>query len=130
MPSPCRKFQPQVLPLSLCNDPCETGYSKEKLEGESFCCYACRLCPEGKISEQKDLPIHSTVPYQGKKLHVLCTKVEHILERLCPTQQSPPAPHDVMNCNLYRVNKWLLQSNIRRLCLDAKKKKERGYDQQ
>ncbi|KAK9397823.1 type-2 vomeronasal receptor [Crotalus adamanteus] len=44
----------QALPLSLCNDPCETGYSKEKLEGKSFCCYDCRLCPEGKISKEKD----------------------------------------------------------------------------
>ncbi|XP_029140851.1 vomeronasal type-2 receptor 116-like [Protobothrops mucrosquamatus] len=44
----------QVLPLSLCNDPCETGYSKAKKEGESFCCYDCYLCPEGKISKEKD----------------------------------------------------------------------------
>ncbi|XP_032092399.1 vomeronasal type-2 receptor 26-like [Thamnophis elegans] len=43
----------QALPLSLCNDPCETGYSKEKIEGETFCCYGCRLCPEGKISKEK-----------------------------------------------------------------------------
>uniref|UniRef100_A0A8C6VPG3 G-protein coupled receptors family 3 profile domain-containing protein n=1 Tax=Naja naja TaxID=35670 RepID=A0A8C6VPG3_NAJNA len=27
---------------------------KEKLEGESFCCYACCLCPEGKISKKKE----------------------------------------------------------------------------
>ncbi|XP_070810386.1 vomeronasal type-2 receptor 116-like [Pituophis catenifer annectens] len=45
----------QALPLSLCNDPCEKGYSKEKIEGKSFCCYACRLCPEGKISKEKDV---------------------------------------------------------------------------
>ncbi|XP_060546923.1 vomeronasal type-2 receptor 116-like [Pantherophis guttatus] len=44
----------QALPLSLCNDPCETGYSKAKKEGESFCCYDCHLCPEGKISKEKD----------------------------------------------------------------------------
>uniref|UniRef100_A0A670ZQ75 G-protein coupled receptors family 3 profile domain-containing protein n=1 Tax=Pseudonaja textilis TaxID=8673 RepID=A0A670ZQ75_PSETE len=37
------------------NVACPTGYSKEKLEGESFCCYACRLCPEGKISKKKDV---------------------------------------------------------------------------
>ncbi|XP_029141669.1 vomeronasal type-2 receptor 26-like [Protobothrops mucrosquamatus] len=52
----------QALPLSLCNDPCETGYSKEKLEGESFCCYACRLCPEGKISKKKDVDDCSPCP--------------------------------------------------------------------
>ncbi|XP_060546926.1 vomeronasal type-2 receptor 26-like [Pantherophis guttatus] len=44
----------QALPLSLCNDPCETGYSKAKKEGELFCCYDCCLCPEGKISKEKD----------------------------------------------------------------------------
>ncbi|KAK9397985.1 type-2 vomeronasal receptor [Crotalus adamanteus] len=41
----------QALPLSQCNDPCETGYRKEKIEGGSFCCYACHVddcspCPE------------------------------------------------------------------------------------
>ncbi|KAK9398049.1 type-2 vomeronasal receptor [Crotalus adamanteus] len=45
----------QALPLSLCNDPCERGYSKAKKEGESFCCYDCHLCPEGKISKEKDM---------------------------------------------------------------------------
>ncbi|KAK9398058.1 type-2 vomeronasal receptor [Crotalus adamanteus] len=44
----------QALPLSLCNDPCETGYSKAKKEEEWFCCYDCHLCPEGKISKKKD----------------------------------------------------------------------------
>ncbi|XP_070810493.1 vomeronasal type-2 receptor 116-like [Pituophis catenifer annectens] len=52
----------QALPLSLCNDPCETGYSKEKIEGKSFCCYACRLCPEGKISKEKDVDDCSPCP--------------------------------------------------------------------
>ncbi|XP_026580261.1 vomeronasal type-2 receptor 26-like, partial [Pseudonaja textilis] len=52
----------QTLPLSLCNDPCETGYSKEKLEGESFCCYVCRLCPDGKISKKKDVNDCSPCP--------------------------------------------------------------------
>ncbi|XP_015676321.2 vomeronasal type-2 receptor 26-like [Protobothrops mucrosquamatus] len=50
----------QALPLSLCNDPCETGYSKAKKEGTSFCCYDCHLCPEGKISKEKD--IHDCSP--------------------------------------------------------------------
>ncbi|XP_026546976.1 vomeronasal type-2 receptor 26-like [Notechis scutatus] len=52
----------ETLPLSLCNDPCETGYSKEKLEGESFCCYVCRLCPDGKISKKKDVNDCSPCP--------------------------------------------------------------------
>ncbi|XP_070810196.1 vomeronasal type-2 receptor 26-like [Pituophis catenifer annectens] len=52
----------QALPLSLCNDPCEKGYSKEKIEGKSFCCYACRLCPEGKISKEKDVDDCSPCP--------------------------------------------------------------------
>ncbi|XP_058038494.1 vomeronasal type-2 receptor 26-like [Ahaetulla prasina] len=52
----------QALPLSLCNDPCEIGYSKAKKEGESFCCYDCRLCPEGKISKEKDNDDCSSCP--------------------------------------------------------------------
>ncbi|XP_070810314.1 vomeronasal type-2 receptor 116-like [Pituophis catenifer annectens] len=52
----------QALPLSLCNDPCETGYNKAKKEGESFCCYDCRLCPEGKISKVKDMDDCSPCP--------------------------------------------------------------------
>ncbi|XP_060112575.1 vomeronasal type-2 receptor 26-like [Heteronotia binoei] len=46
---------PQVLPLSICNDYCQPGYRKEKKEGEIFCCYDCAPCPEGKISNQKDM---------------------------------------------------------------------------
>ncbi|XP_032092298.1 vomeronasal type-2 receptor 26-like [Thamnophis elegans] len=53
---------PQALPLSLCNDPCETGYSKAKKEGESFCCYDCHICPEGKISKEKDMDDCSPCP--------------------------------------------------------------------
>ncbi|XP_070810357.1 vomeronasal type-2 receptor 26-like [Pituophis catenifer annectens] len=52
----------QALPLSLCNNPCETGHSKAKKEGESFCCYDCRLCPEGKISKEKDIDDCSPCP--------------------------------------------------------------------
>nr|XP_056720647.1 vomeronasal type-2 receptor 26-like [Euleptes europaea] len=43
-----------VLPLSVCNDNCNPGYHKKKKEG-SFCCYDCTSCPEGMISEQKDM---------------------------------------------------------------------------
>ncbi|XP_062993098.1 vomeronasal type-2 receptor 26-like [Elgaria multicarinata webbii] len=42
-------------PLSQCNENCCLGYSKIKTEGMPFCCYDCRLCPEGKISNQKDM---------------------------------------------------------------------------
>ncbi|XP_070810197.1 vomeronasal type-2 receptor 116-like [Pituophis catenifer annectens] len=52
----------QALPLSLCNDPCEAGHSKEKIEGKSFCCYGCRLCPGGKISKEKDVDDCSPCP--------------------------------------------------------------------
>ncbi|XP_034286083.2 vomeronasal type-2 receptor 26-like [Pantherophis guttatus] len=52
----------QAVPLSLCNDPCETGHSKAKKEGVLFCCYDCRLCPEGKISKEKDVDDCSPCP--------------------------------------------------------------------
>ncbi|XP_066486321.1 vomeronasal type-2 receptor 26-like [Tiliqua scincoides] len=45
----------QVPPLALCNDICHPGYSRKKKEGVPFCCYDCSSCPEGKISNQKDM---------------------------------------------------------------------------
>ncbi|XP_066486289.1 vomeronasal type-2 receptor 26-like [Tiliqua scincoides] len=45
----------QVVPLSKCNDNCYPGYNKEKKEEEPFCCYNCEPCPDGKISDQKDM---------------------------------------------------------------------------
>ncbi|XP_062993117.1 vomeronasal type-2 receptor 26-like [Elgaria multicarinata webbii] len=45
----------QVQPLSMCNEKCRTGYAKAKKEGKPFCCYDCLPCPEGKISNQKDM---------------------------------------------------------------------------
>ncbi|XP_053120378.1 vomeronasal type-2 receptor 26-like [Hemicordylus capensis] len=45
----------QVLPLALCNDYCSPGNSKKRKEGEPFCCYDCVPCPDGKISDQKDM---------------------------------------------------------------------------
>ncbi|KAG8140770.1 hypothetical protein E2320_003423, partial [Naja naja] len=42
----------QVLPLSLCNDNCPSGYRKTPNEGKLFCCYDCIPCPEGKITNQ------------------------------------------------------------------------------
>ncbi|XP_015684567.1 vomeronasal type-2 receptor 26-like [Protobothrops mucrosquamatus] len=46
---------PQVLPVSLCNDPCSPGYWKKRAEGRVFCCYDCVPCSEGKISNQTDM---------------------------------------------------------------------------
>ncbi|XP_066486314.1 vomeronasal type-2 receptor 26-like [Tiliqua scincoides] len=46
---------PQVLPLALCNDNCYPGYRRKTKEGEPFCCYDCVPCPDGKISNQKDM---------------------------------------------------------------------------
>ncbi|XP_070584771.1 vomeronasal type-2 receptor 26-like [Erythrolamprus reginae] len=45
----------QRRPQSLCNDYCHSGSSKVKIEGKPFCCYDCFSCPEGKISNQKDM---------------------------------------------------------------------------
>ncbi|XP_054836279.1 vomeronasal type-2 receptor 26-like [Eublepharis macularius] len=45
----------QALPLSVCNDYCPPGFHKKKKEGVKFCCYDCAPCPEGKISNQKDM---------------------------------------------------------------------------
>ncbi|XP_077169580.1 vomeronasal type-2 receptor 26-like [Paroedura picta] len=45
----------QVVPLSLCNERCHPGYSKQKKEGEKFCCYDCVPCPERTISQDEDM---------------------------------------------------------------------------
>ncbi|XP_025031115.1 vomeronasal type-2 receptor 26-like [Python bivittatus] len=45
----------EVLPLSVCNEHCYRGNQKKGREGEKFCCYDCVPCPEGKISNQKDM---------------------------------------------------------------------------
>ncbi|XP_077169542.1 vomeronasal type-2 receptor 26-like [Paroedura picta] len=45
----------QVLPLSVCNDHCLPGYSRQEKEGKTFCCYDCVPCPDGMISEQIDM---------------------------------------------------------------------------
>ncbi|XP_070584770.1 vomeronasal type-2 receptor 26-like [Erythrolamprus reginae] len=45
----------QKRPQSLCNDYCHSGSSKVKIEGKPFCCYDCFPCPEGKITNQKDM---------------------------------------------------------------------------
>ncbi|XP_066486404.1 vomeronasal type-2 receptor 26-like [Tiliqua scincoides] len=45
----------QVQPRSVCSESCHPGFSKKVKEGEPFCCYDCIPCPEGKISDQKDM---------------------------------------------------------------------------
>ncbi|XP_066486244.1 vomeronasal type-2 receptor 26-like [Tiliqua scincoides] len=45
----------QVVPISVCNNNCFPGFSRKKKEGEKFCCYDCAPCPEGMISDQKDM---------------------------------------------------------------------------
>ncbi|XP_034957003.2 vomeronasal type-2 receptor 26-like [Zootoca vivipara] len=45
----------QVLPRSVCSDSCYPGSSRKKKEGEKFCCYDCVLCPDGMISNKKDM---------------------------------------------------------------------------
>ncbi|XP_048372628.1 vomeronasal type-2 receptor 26-like [Sphaerodactylus townsendi] len=45
----------QVVPLSVCSESCHPGYTRKKKEGEKFCCYDCAQCPEGTISQQKDM---------------------------------------------------------------------------
>ncbi|XP_054836288.1 vomeronasal type-2 receptor 26-like [Eublepharis macularius] len=43
------------VPVSVCNDNCYPGSHKQKKDGEKFCCYDCVPCPEGKISNQKNI---------------------------------------------------------------------------
>ncbi|XP_042330637.1 vomeronasal type-2 receptor 26-like [Sceloporus undulatus] len=45
----------QVPPLSECNTRCPLGSSKQKKEGEVFCCYDCAQCPHGMITHQQDM---------------------------------------------------------------------------
>ncbi|XP_066486555.1 vomeronasal type-2 receptor 26-like [Tiliqua scincoides] len=52
----------QLRPLSVCSEPCQPGFRKRKKEGKHFCCYDCAVCPEGKISDQKDTADCSECP--------------------------------------------------------------------
>ncbi|XP_053216167.1 vomeronasal type-2 receptor 26-like [Podarcis raffonei] len=45
----------QTPPPSVCNENCHLGYSRTKKEGKPSCCYDCLPCPEGKITNQKDM---------------------------------------------------------------------------
>ncbi|XP_060089040.1 vomeronasal type-2 receptor 26-like [Heteronotia binoei] len=44
----------QKLPSSRCVESCLPGYSRKVLEGKPPCCYECKLCPEGMISDHTD----------------------------------------------------------------------------
>ncbi|XP_077169466.1 vomeronasal type-2 receptor 26-like [Paroedura picta] len=52
----------KARPPSLCNERCPSGYSRRKKEGKPFCCYDCLPCPEGKISNQRDVDDCSQCP--------------------------------------------------------------------
>ncbi|XP_053216315.1 vomeronasal type-2 receptor 26-like [Podarcis raffonei] len=72
----------QVLPFSLCNEPCHSGHQKKRKEGEKFCCYDCTPCPAGKISNQTDMDACSNCPedqYPNKKRNGCIPKVIHFL---------------------------------------------------
>nr|XP_008114755.1 PREDICTED: vomeronasal type-2 receptor 26-like [Anolis carolinensis] len=74
----------QMAPSSVCNDNCHPGSVKKKKEMEPFCCYDCKPCPEGKISDKNDMNI--------------CTP--------CPEDQYPSSNQDhcipkALNCLLY-----------------------------
>nr|XP_034991216.1 vomeronasal type-2 receptor 26-like [Zootoca vivipara] len=64
----------QARPISLCSEKCSPGSSKKAKEGEPFCCYDCIPCPEGEISDQKDMSDCSTCSDQTypNKNHDLC----------------------------------------------------------
>ncbi|XP_060110777.1 vomeronasal type-2 receptor 26-like [Heteronotia binoei] len=47
----------QTLPISVCNDNCHPGFSRIRKEGKPFCCYDCVPCPEGKITDKRDMDI-------------------------------------------------------------------------
>ncbi|XP_034957902.2 vomeronasal type-2 receptor 26-like [Zootoca vivipara] len=52
----------QVPPLSVCNDICHPGYRKKKKEGKKFCCYDCALCPDGMVSDLKEMETCASCP--------------------------------------------------------------------
>ncbi|XP_061447655.1 vomeronasal type-2 receptor 26-like [Rhineura floridana] len=64
----------QTRPFSVCSESCHPGSRKRMKEGEPFCCYNCIPCPEGKISDQKDMSdccICSDKTYPNKN-HTFC----------------------------------------------------------
>ncbi|XP_061447768.1 vomeronasal type-2 receptor 26-like [Rhineura floridana] len=45
----------QMSPSSVCNEKCTPGSVRKKKDGKPFCCFDCDLCPEGMISDLKDM---------------------------------------------------------------------------
>ncbi|XP_029141748.1 vomeronasal type-2 receptor 26 [Protobothrops mucrosquamatus] len=56
------KYFKQILPRSVCNNPCPAGYQKKKKEGKKFCCYDCDPCSDGKMSNMSDTIACSECP--------------------------------------------------------------------
>ncbi|XP_062992836.1 vomeronasal type-2 receptor 26-like [Elgaria multicarinata webbii] len=72
----------QVQPFAMCNDNCHPGYSKKKKEGEPFCCYDCAPCPDGMISDRKDMDDCfkcSEDQFSNRNQDVCISKVLHFL---------------------------------------------------
>ncbi|XP_063158545.1 vomeronasal type-2 receptor 26-like [Candoia aspera] len=64
----------QIQPISVCTESCYPGFSKKVKEGDPFCCYDCILCPEGRISTEKDTNECSKCKekYYPNKRHDFC----------------------------------------------------------
>ncbi|XP_053216403.1 vomeronasal type-2 receptor 26-like [Podarcis raffonei] len=72
----------QVVPISVCNEPCHPGNQKKRKEGHKFCCYDCTPCPEGKISNQNDMTDCFRCPedkYVNKKKNRCISKLKTFL---------------------------------------------------
>uniref|UniRef100_A0A8C5PKB8 G-protein coupled receptors family 3 profile domain-containing protein n=1 Tax=Leptobrachium leishanense TaxID=445787 RepID=A0A8C5PKB8_9ANUR len=42
------------VPLSVCSQSCPPGFRKASISGKPVCCFQCKLCPPGEISNQTD----------------------------------------------------------------------------
>ncbi|NP_001093047.1 vomeronasal 2 receptor 597 precursor [Monodelphis domestica] len=45
----------QIPPKSVCTESCSCGFKKIAQEGVPICCFNCVRCPEGEISDQRDM---------------------------------------------------------------------------